>query len=188
MPVPGQAEQIDYRSQQPGGPFGRPLLELESGRYPVAGGEAAVTDGVATTLGVTMGATIDLDGVRREVVGVVQNPSDFDDEFVLLPASELASADSVTMLVNASSDRVESFRPPGYTHRIVGSRGDVPEDVAAAVITLVVSTLVLFLVALIGAASFMVIAQRRLPQLGMMAAVGASEEAPSADDGRGGAR
>ena len=43
-------------------------------------------------------------------------------------------------------------------------------------LTLVVSTLVLFLVALIAAASFTVIAQRRLPQLGMMSAVGATEK------------
>jgi putative ABC transport system permease protein len=42
--------------------------------------------------------------------------------------------------------------------------------------TLVVSTVVMFLIALIGAASFAVIAQRRLPQLGMMAAVGATEK------------
>ena len=38
--------------------------------------------------------------------------------------------------------------------------------VLAAVITLVLSTLVMILVALVGAASFMVIAQRRLPQMG----------------------
>jgi putative ABC transport system permease protein len=176
VPVPGRVEQLDYRSQRPDGPFGRPLLELQSGRYPVASGEAAVTDDVATDLDAALGSTIDLDGTPRAVVGLVQDPSDFDDEFVLLPPSELGRSDSVTLLVDARPQRVESFRPPGSTNRIVGSRGDVPEDVAAAVITLVVTTLVLFLVALIGAASFMVIAQRRLPQLGMMAAVGASEK------------
>ena len=79
------------------------------------------------------------------------------------------------MLVDASEERVSSFRPPGDNGRIVASRGALPEDVVAAVITLVVSTLVLFLVALIAAASFTVIAQRRLPQLGMMSAVGATE-------------
>ena len=41
---------------------------------------------------------------------------------------------------------------------------------------LVVSTLVLVLVALIATSSFMVIAQRRLPQLGMMSAIGATEK------------
>ena len=46
----------------------------------------------------------------------------------------------------------------------------------AAIVVLVVTTLALFLVALIAAASFTVIAQRRLPQLGMMSAVGATEK------------
>ena len=50
------------------------------------------------------------------------------------------------------------------------------EDVMAAVLVLVVSTLALFLVALIAAASFTVIAHRRLPQLGMMSAIGATEK------------
>ena len=50
------------------------------------------------------------------------------------------------------------------------------EDVMAAVLVLVVSTLALFLVGLIAAASFTVIAHRRLPQLGMMSAIGATEK------------
>ena len=80
------------------------------------------------------------------------------------------------MLVNADDERVTSFRPPGAQGRIVSARGDVGEDVVAAVVVLVVTTLAMFLVALIAAASFTVIAQRRLPQLGMMSAVGATEK------------
>ena len=87
--VPGTVEQVDYRSQEPNGPFGAPLLELRSGRYPTADGEAAVTDWVADSLDAEIGSTIDLDGVPRTVVGIVENPSDFDDEFVLLPPVSL---------------------------------------------------------------------------------------------------
>jgi putative ABC transport system permease protein len=176
VPVPGTVRQVDYRSQQPGGPFGAPLLDLRSGRYPVEDTEAAVTDWVADTLHAAIGSTIDLDGVQRVVVGIVENPSNFDDEFVLLPPSALASSDEVTMLIKASDDQVQSFRPPGETDREVSSRGDVPESLVAAMIVLVVTTVVLFLVALIAAASFTVIAQRRLPQLGMMSAIGATEK------------
>jgi putative ABC transport system permease protein len=176
VPVPGSVEQVDYRAQTPGGPFGAPLLSLRDGRYPAADGEAAVTDWVAKNVGSGIGSTIDLDGVRRTVVGIVENPSKLDDKFVLLPASALAQSDSVTMLVDASNDRVESFRPPGDSGRSVSNRGDVPEDIFGVLITLVVSTLVLFLVALVAAASFTVVAQRRLPQLGMMASIGATEK------------
>src|SRR5207342_1448715 len=76
----------------------------------------------------------------------------------------------------SSGSRVDSFRPPGETGRIVASRGGVSESLVASMTTLVVSTVVMFLIALIAAASFAVIAQRRLPQLGMMAAVGATEK------------
>ena len=80
------------------------------------------------------------------------------------------------MIVKASESRVESFRPPGDTGRIVASRGESPRDVIAAILTLVVSTVVMFLVALHRGGELRVIAQRRLPQLGMMAAVGATEQ------------
>jgi putative ABC transport system permease protein len=176
VPVPGSVKHVDYRSQQPGGAFGGQLLDLRSGRYPVADNEAAVTEWVADTLHAGIGSTIDLDGVGRDVVGIVENPSNLNDAFVLLPTSELATSDYLTMLVDANEDQIQSFRPPGGGDREVSSRGDVPEDLVAAIIVLVVTTVVLLLVALIAAASFTVIAQRRLPQLGMMSAIGATEK------------
>ena len=176
VPLPGTVKQIDYRSQQPDGPFGKPLLRLRAGRYPVADDEVAVTNSVAEDVGTSIGSTIDLDGVSRNVVGIVENPSKLGDDFVLLPPSALAASKYVTMLVDASEGRVNDFRPPGDTGRILSGRGDLPEDVLAAVLILVVSTLVLVLVALIATSSFMVIAQRRLPQLGMMSAIGATEK------------
>ena len=87
MPVPGSVETVDYRTQDPHGPFGAPLLDLRDGRYPAADDEVAVTDGVAETLDLDIGATFALDGVERTVVGVVENPSDLDDDFALLAPS-----------------------------------------------------------------------------------------------------
>ena len=116
-------QQVDYRSQQPDGPFGGPLLDLRSGRYPAADDEAAVTDWVADTLDAGIGSTIDLDGVVRNVVGIVENPSDLNDEFVLLPSSELATSDFVTMLVDADEDQVPVVPPAGrHRSRSVGPR------------------------------------------------------------------
>ena len=59
---------------------------------------------------------------------------------------------------------------------MISRRGDVAEDVVAAVSVLTVATVALFLVSLVAAASFVVVAQRRLRQLGMLAAVGATEK------------
>ena len=58
----------------------------------------------------------------------------------------------------------------------MSSRGDVAEDVLAAVSVLVVAAMALFLVAFVSAASFIVMAQRRQRQLGMLSAVGATDQ------------
>jgi putative ABC transport system permease protein len=173
--VPGTDRRVDYRSQAPDSPFTHPLLTLVSGRYPNADDEAAVTNWIQSATGVAIGGTVDFDGVPRTVVGIVEDPSALNDEFVLIPPSQMSTSDEVLMYVSASEQQVQGFRPPGQTGRMISARGDIQEDVVAGVIMLVVSTLVLFLVALIAAASFTVIAQRRMPQLGMMAAVGATE-------------
>ncbi len=173
--VPGTSALVDMRTQDADGAFGGPMLRLRSGRYPTAAHEVAATPWVMSTFGVDVGGTFQLDGGKWTVVGGVENPSDLGDRFVLLPYDLLPTSDSITMLVNADAERIDAYRPLGDTHRSLSSRGDVPEDLVAAILMLVATTLVLFLVALVAAASFAVIAQRRLPQLGMLAAVGATE-------------
>jgi putative ABC transport system permease protein len=172
--VPGSTHNLDYRAQAVDGPFSAPLLDLRAGRAPAAGDEAALTDGVAELLGLTVGDTIDVDGVERRVVGLVENPSDLDDEFVLVAPSELEASDLVLLLAEPDEAATRRFGDAVGSLR-VGQRASVPEDVMAAVLMLIVSTVLLALVALVASASFAVIAQRRLPQLGMMSAVGATE-------------
>jgi putative ABC transport system permease protein len=184
VPVPGSAATVDYRAQDPAGAFSSPLLDLHEGRYPTSAGEIAVTDALADTFDAGIGATFDLDGVPRTVVGVVENPSDLDDEFALLPPSGLAAPDSITMYVDASDEAVESFwseqadaspRPVSTDLSIIARRG-LPEEVVATLVVLIIATVALFLVSLVAAASFVVVAQRRLRQLGMLAAVGGTEK------------
>ena len=172
--VPGSVDNVDYRSQALDGRFSGPMLDLVSGRAPRDAGEAAITDGVADLLRVGVGDTVDLDGTPREIVGIVENPSDFDDEFVLLEASQLDDADTIAMLVASDEDAVRRFGDEVGGIRVSG-RGDIPEDVLAGVLTLLASTVVLALVALVAAATFAVLAQRRLAQLGMLSAIGATE-------------
>src|SRR5262245_12966316 len=53
--VPGSTQRVEYRAQDPHGRYGRPMLALRDGRYPMGAGEAAVTDGVAGTLRLRIG-------------------------------------------------------------------------------------------------------------------------------------
>lgn len=174
VPVPGAVVTVDYRVQQPGGPFGSPMLALRSGRFPAVADEVAITTWVVATVGTGIGDVIDLDGTPRTVVGIVENPNDLDDRFVLLAPSELDTSATVEMLVGADADRIDGFRPPGGS-RIETGRGTISDDLLAQVVMLVVTTLMLFLVALVATASFAVIAQRRLSQLGMITAIGATQ-------------
>jgi putative ABC transport system permease protein len=185
VPVPGSVDPVDYRDQDPNGAYGSPLLDLRDGRYPTTDDEVAVTDGIADTFDADIGASFALDGVQRTVVGVVENPSELDDEFVLLPPSGLTAPESVTVLIDAPNREVESFAGAlptdetgatmGSSHIMIAVRQDVPEDVAAAVVALTAAAVALFLVALVAAASFVVVAQRRLRQLGVLAAAGGTE-------------
>jgi putative ABC transport system permease protein len=184
VPVPGSVETVDYRSQIPGGAYGGELLALRRGSYPVGAGQVAVTDGVAESLRLEIGSTLALDGRRRSVVGIVENPSELSDEFALVSPSS-ASADRVDVLVGASleSPSTESFFESlgdGDRSRsaFAGSmaRGSDISGAAETLAMFSVATVFLLLASLVAAAGFAVVAQRRLRQLGMLAAVGATEK------------
>jgi putative ABC transport system permease protein len=174
VPAAGLFEPVDYRAQDPDGPLGGPRLALVEGTRPT-GDQVAVTDGTADLFGVRIGASLALDGVSRPVVGIVENPGNLADEFVLVPPSQIGEADDVTILVDTSDDQARTFRVPSGAGIDIGSRPG-NEGVIAAVSVLVVATVGLLLVALIAAASFVVIAHRRMRQLGMLAAIGATDK------------
>jgi putative ABC transport system permease protein len=173
--VPGSVTRVELRAQDPDGPYGAPMLAILAGRYPRAADELAVTEDVADLLDVTIGDTVELGDARWTVVGHVENPADLGDRFALVTPSRIDQAERISLLVDADQEQIDAFIsgiPGGVA---VGDRG---EDTAttAAVVTLGMSTVVLLLVCLIAAAGFVVVAQRRLRQLGMLAAIGATEK------------
>ena len=177
--VPGSVESVVYRTQDPTGPFSRPMLARLDGRYPMNAGEVAITDGVAATLQVAIGDIVDLDGRARIVVGVIENPSDLDDEFALVAPSQLEDSEAVTLLIGGTGafDEVRAIREFGGVHfptADLTSRGDVKRVQTAAVVV-GVAAVVLVLVSLVASAGFIAVAHRRLRQLGMLSAVGATQ-------------
>jgi putative ABC transport system permease protein len=176
--VPGSVETLDYRSQTPGGTYTGELLALRSGSYPEGPREVAVTDGVAESLRLEIGSTLALDGRRRTVVGIVENPSKLSDEFALVSPSS-ASPEVVDLLVDASEAEHDSFVRSLGDHSSSPYTGSMLKgnDVSETTETLAmfsVATVFLLLASLVAAAGFAVVAQRRLRQLGMLAAVGAT--------------
>ena len=106
-PSPAASRRWTSASQDPDGAYGGELLALRQGSYPAGPGEVAVTDGVAELLRLEIGSTLALDGRRRTVVGIVENPRKLSDEFALVSPSSAGRPDYVTVLVDASDARVD---------------------------------------------------------------------------------
>jgi putative ABC transport system permease protein len=177
--VPGSVDPVEFRSQDPRGPYGGERLALLRGSYPEGAGQVAVTDGVATLLGLEIGDPLALDGRRRTVNGIVENPRDLGDEFALVSPSSAGAPDEVTVLVDAGADSVGAFMEAhvgGERSALVGSEARQSNRGADALAMFSVATVFLLLATLVAAAGFAVIAQRRLRQLGALAAIGATEK------------
>ena len=175
VPIPGSSELLAIRSQDPAAPIGEPMLELVAGRFPSAANEVALTDGLASTLGASTNDTVELGDRTATMVGIVRNPRDFDDEFALTPPGAAGRFDRVVLLIRTDDRTLDEF----LTSQADGVRFGVAERGAgelraAALMTLVASTLAMLLVSLVAGASFTVIAQRRQRQLGMLSAIGAT--------------
>jgi putative ABC transport system permease protein len=177
--LPGSVETVDFRAQDPGGAYGRELLALRRGSYPFGPRQVAVTDGVAELLQLEIGSTLALDGHRRTVVGIVENPRDLSDEFALVSRSSAGAPGYVTVLIDANAASIDSFRQSlgerGQS-AFVGSEHRPNQQAADALAMFSVATVFLLLASLVAAAGFAVVAQRRLRQLGMLAAVGATQK------------
>jgi putative ABC transport system permease protein len=172
VPIPGSVETVEFRSQSPSGPYGQPMLALRQGRYPTGPGEADLTEGLTRTLGIGLGGSLNLGGQDRKVVGVVENPLVLSDQFALISPVGAGPVQSVTVLLKSTSQSFAAFRA---SRSPLAAESLAGRSKTTVVLVLVAATLLLLLIALVAAAGFAVIAQRRLRQLGMLAAMGATK-------------
>lgn len=167
--APGLALAIDYRAQRLGGTYTKDLLAIHRGRYPSGPNEAAVTTGLTGLLGLQLGGSVTLDGHARTIVGIAENPSDLTDDFVLVaPSSGLAPR--TTSVFSSGGGAKPSLTTLDQT---IG-QGANYNQVVVTTLVLAGATILLLLVAFVAAAGFAVFAHRRLRQLGMLAAIGAT--------------
>jgi putative ABC transport system permease protein len=170
--VPGSINTYDLRAQNPHGPFGQPMLSLVSGHYPAAPGQVAVTSGVASTFGLKIGDVWHQGGKARRVVGIVQNPKSLLDEFALVVPGQVSSPTQVTVLFDAPGRSAASLGRNVQTVASAASSNPLnPETIVLAL-----ATIGMLLIALVGVGGFTVLAQRRLRALGMLGALGATDD------------
>lgn len=172
--VAGTTQRIRARAIDPTNPIVDPLLSLLDGRWPDTDTELAVSDDAI--LDVTVGDTVVLsDGVRRSVVGLVENPTDLDDEFVLTASraalGSVAPEVDTRFLVDADPSVAGALDVAGLT---TASSGGPSARTVATLVGTVVSGLGMLEVGLLAGAGFAVVARRRMHQYGVLAAGGAS--------------
>jgi putative ABC transport system permease protein len=173
--IPGSAQTVEYRALAPDGPYSGPMLALVQGHYPSAAGQVAVTSGIAQNLQVHIGSVLSLPGHHQKVTGIVENPSDLKDQFALVPPAHAGPAQEVTVLLDASPAAFSAFKNTFHGQLLWRARGVSTQGVVAAG-ALAAVTVLMVLVALVAAAAFAVIAARRQRQLGMLAAIGATQK------------
>jgi putative ABC transport system permease protein len=174
LALPGSVATVDLRDQDPSGVFGHSMLRLDDGHYPTTAGEIAVTDHVASLLGLRVGATIVAGGRSRQVVGIVENPQKLSDEFALVAPGQLDRPNHVSVLVDATQDQLERFRLPDGSGLSLQSYSTTAASQAAAIV-LAIATIGMLFVGLLAVAGFNVMAQRRLRSIGMLGAIGATD-------------
>jgi putative ABC transport system permease protein len=178
--VPGLGKPFPLRALKPDGPFTGTMLALRSGRYPTGPGDVALTEDLTQLYDVGVGGTVEIDGRDLVVAGIVENRGDLAEDFALVapddaPGGRSGAPGTVTILVAGSRDRVEEFRTTMTVTGNVLRESRRNDKAVAAVATFSMAAVAMLLVALIAAAGFVVLAQRRLRSLGMMSALGATE-------------
>ena len=168
----GSVSAVELRSQDPSGPYGRPVLGLLAGRYPTGPDQVAMTSGVASLFDLRIGDIWHQGGRARLLVGLVENPANLLDEFALAAPGQISAPSQVSILLDATPGSVAAFSLPD------GATAEAPPPAArigSAVLVLVFATLGLLLIGLVAVAGFTVMAQRRLRALGMLGALGATD-------------
>ena len=167
--VPGSSQTYQLRSQDPYGPYGGPMLQLLSGKFPTGPNQIALTPELASELNLRVGETWSQGG--KTVVGIVQNPQSLLDEFALVLPGQVTHPTTVDVLFDAPGVDPGRIGSNVYTPTQNGNANPINPDT----IVLALATVGMLLIALVSVGGFTVLAQRRLRALGMLESMGATD-------------
>ena len=169
----GSASPVEVRAFNPDGANSAALIDLLEGRYPSAETELAVTGGLAERLGATIGDAVRLDGSDLIVTGLVENPARLSDQFVLAQPGVFV-AEEARILISGSDTEVRAFLDGWTGSGLWQQRIDDNSRTATAIALTVAMAGILLEVGLLVISVVTMLAQRRLRQLGLLAAIGAN--------------
>ncbi|HMK62983.1 MAG TPA: FtsX-like permease family protein [Acidimicrobiales bacterium] len=171
-PIPGSISTYQLTAENPTGPYVKPMLALVSGRFPATADQVALTAGLASQFGLHVDSTWDMTGVARQVTGIVEDPESLLDEFALVLPGRVTAPSQVTVLFDAPGVKPSAIGPNVTTPASVANSNPLnPKTVSLAVLTIG-----MLLIALVGVGGFTVLAQRRLRSLGLLAALGGTDQ------------
>jgi putative ABC transport system permease protein len=170
----GTVQGAQLRAQDPHGPFGYPMLALVAGAFPARPGEVAMTGDLASTYGLRVGQDWTQAGQTRRLVGLVENPQNLLDSFALVAPGQLGAPAHVTVLFHATAQSLAGFSfPAGVVAQTPDPAGS---GLPPAVVVFTFAIFGLIFVGLVAVAGFSVLAQRRMRALGMLTALGATDQ------------
>ena len=142
------------------------------GPVPVGADEVAVTSGVASAFHLRVGDTWRVGGVRRQVVGIVENPQSLLDEFALGRAGAGAASHPGHRPLRRAGRAAALDRPPRADpgHRWPSRTRSTPRRSRSPP-----WCSGMLLIALVSVGGFTVLAQRRLRSIGMLESTGATD-------------
>lgn len=168
--VTGTTQRVAARAIDATNPVTAPLVDLVAGRLPERPDEVAISDRAVD--GASVGDELVLGGTAVVVVGLVENPTDLDDEFVVAP--DLAALGrprtDTRFLIDADPTAVDVRGAGAVGTSVTGG----PARTGLTLAVNVVSAFGMLEVGLLAGASFAVIARRRMHQFGLLAAAGAT--------------
>jgi putative ABC transport system permease protein len=168
----GTAQGAQLRAQDPAGIYGRPMLALLHGHYPVGSGEVAMTPELAATFDLGLGGRWHQAGRVLCLVGIVENPQNLLDNFALVAPGQLRAPSRVTVLFDASTAAVAGFGWPSGATPVTPQPSN---GISPATIVFVIAIFSLIFIGLVAVAGFTVLAQRRRRSLGMLSSLGATD-------------
>ena len=169
--VPGSTQTYQLRSQDPHGPYGGPMLQLLSGRYPTGPDQIALTPGLASELNLQRGRHV-APG-RQDRRRHRAEPPEPARRVRARPAGAGDTPDAGERPLRRVAHRVKSLSSLSSYITTPGSNTD--NIINPATIVLALATVGMLLIALVSIGGFTVLAQRRMRSLGMLESMGATD-------------